>query len=148
MKTLRIILALSLCIAITGCDTLAEWQKNPNVIFAETQVIKLAQAYFSNGGNVDTLWGISNGVNFIGDVTTFAIQQKQAKDSAAANAIAASQLKQQVKAFADDKTAVNGFASGLSAVMATSNAKTPEERSKVTLAIAATIQKVAAEAMP
>lgn len=140
MKKLLLIAVAILCVPLSSCETLSSWQSNPMVQFAEMQAIKLAQSYFNNGGNTDTAWGISNGLNLIGDIASFSLQQKLAKDAQEANALAADKLKAQVKAFADDKTAVNGLANGIASVVNTSKAQTPEERAKITLAIANGIQ--------
>ncbi len=139
-RLLSISLAI-LCCIFPGCTTLTAWQANPRVQFAETEAIKLGLAFFSNGGSADTAWGISNGINIIGDIANFSQQQRQAADAAAANALAAAQLKAQVKAFADNPKAVNGLADGLAKVVQTSGAATPSERAAVTLAIANGIQQ-------
>lgn len=143
MKHLAAILAISLCIPLSGCDTLQALQSKPAVQFAETQVIRLAQAYFSNGGKVDTMWGISEGLNFAGDIATFAAQQRQAATTDEANRLAALKLKETVKSFADNKTAVTGLANGIASVMDNSKATTPAQRAEITLKTAATLQKVA-----
>lgn len=146
MKKIAAILTIALCLPLTSCDTLQAVQSKPGVQFAEMEAIKLTQAFFSNGGSVDSAWGISNGLNLIGDVTTFAIQQKRATSEAQASALAAAAVKAQVKAFAGDQTAVNGLATGVANIV--SAAKTPAEKAKVTLAVAAGIQSAATFDVP
>lgn len=138
------LLAVALCLPLAGCETLSSMQANPRVVFAETEALKLAQSFFNNGGEVDNAWGISQGINLIGDMASFAMAQRQAKDTAAANAAAAAKLAQQVKDFASDPKAVNALASGLAGVMTKSNPQNPTERAKVTLAIAGAVEKATA----
>lgn len=147
MKKLTAILAV-LLLSCAGCETLTRFQANPTVQFVEMQALKIAQSFFANGGETDAAWGIANGLNIIGDITTFARQQRAAKTVEEANALAAAKLKAQVKAFAGDPTAVNGIANGVADIMTTANPTTPEQRAKITLAVAAVIQKVAASETP
>lgn len=132
---LHLLLLLVLTFALSACESLRTWQANPNVQFAETEALKLGFAFLANGGKSDNLWSIGQGMNLIGDVWTFAN-----------TASPTSTVKDQVKAFADNPTAVNTLANGLAKVVST--AKTPADQAKVTLLLANGIQKAAAATGP
>lgn len=128
-------LLLGLCIAPMGCETFRTWQANPNVQFAETEALKLAAAYFSNGGNADTAWSISNGLSILGDVAAYSTQS---------TATTAQNAKAQVRAFADDKTAVNGLATGVANIIITTAPKTASQKAAIVQAVSDGIGKGAA----
>lgn len=107
---LRHFLLLNSVVLFFSCTTLEKWQANPTVQFAETEAIKLAASYLNNGGNTNTLWGISEGLNAIGDIATFQHNQTNSAEV----------LKSQVKAFANDQTEVNTLAVGLANVLPSS----------------------------
>lgn len=137
MKHLAILTALLL--PISGCTTLQTWQANPKVQFAETEAIKLAAAFFSNGGNTDNAWAISAGLSVLGDVATFATQS---------TAGTAASVSAQVKAFADNPTAVNGLANGLASVVVKVAPSTAAEKTAIVLALSKGIQSAATAVNP
>lgn len=139
MKTRLLILILA-ALPLTGCETLVAWQAKPGVQFAEAEAIKLAAAFFSNGGNVDAGWGMANGLNLIGDIATYAAQ----KNLPDPNAAAALTVSSQVKAFAGDPKAVAGLASSLASVVQKAAPQTPAERAQVVLALAKGVEKATA----
>lgn len=122
MKKLLIFILFPAFLPFTGCETLTAWQANPKVQFAETEAIKLAAAYFSNGGSTDNAWAISQGLSVLGDVATFATQS---------NAGTAASVQQQVKAFADNPKAVNGLATGLANVVVKAAPSTAKEKAAI-----------------
>lgn len=130
---MKIQLLAFLALNLAGCATLENWQSKPAVQFAETEAIKLAASYFSNGGSVDSAWGISTGLNAVSDIVTFAQQQKAPQTAA-----------QAVHDFAANQTAVNGLATGVANIVTSSGAKNPAETAKVIQAIAGGIQVAAA----
>lgn len=137
MKRLPIILALLLA----SCTTLESWQANPKVQFAEAEAVKLAASYFSNGGSVNSAWGISSGLNMIGDVTAFVQQQKTTSNP---NVAASLTINQTVRDFAANPTAVSGLANGLASVIGKVDPQSPQERAQVVLALAQGVQTAAA----
>ncbi len=125
---------LILCFSTLGCAQLQDFQNRPSVQFAETEALKLAAAYFSNGGNADTAWSISNGLSILGDVAAYS---SQSTATTAANA------KAQVRAFADDKTAVNGLATGVANIIITTAPKTAGAKAAIVQAVSDGIGKAA-----
>ncbi len=126
---------IALCLCPLGCAQLEAWQAKPAVQFAESAAIRIAASYFSNGGNVDAAWGVSQGISLIGDY--FASNQ-----SAAAN------VTQAAKDFAGDPKAVSGFANALGNVVNKAAPQTPTERLAVVQAIAGGVAKAAGAATP
>lgn len=118
---------------LSGCAAMQEFQSKPGVQLAESLAIQAAQSYFANGGNVDTLWGISQGINAASGIYTLE-QQKQAPDV----------VKTAIKTFANDPTAVNGLSTKVASIIASSGSNSPAETSKVIQAVANGIQYVAA----
>jgi len=138
MTTKLRLVAILLCVSLTGCQTLTAWQANPKVQFAEQEAVKIALAYFSNGGNVDTAWGVANGLQVAGDIATFANSQGTPATTVAAT----------VKAFADDPTAIRNLANNLASVVNKIHPTTPEESALISQALANGIQKATAQATP
>lgn len=132
----RLIFILFPAFLFGGCETLTAWQAKPGVQFAETEAVKLAAAYFSNGGNADTAWGISNGLSVLGDIATFRSQSVQ---TVAANARA------QVKSFADNPTALNGLATGVANIIANAAPQTAGDKAAIVQAVANGIGTAAAK---
>lgn len=129
MKHLSIFAACLLC----SCATLQSWQAKPAVQFAESEAIKIAAAYFSNGGSTDAAWGISQGLSLLGDTALFATQQKLANPSQAA----ANTVKQAVKDFSGNPSAVSGLANQLgNLVLRAAPQSTPSTKAAVVQAIA------------
>lgn len=139
MKTRLLILILA-ALPLTGCETLVAWQSKPGVQFAEAEAIKLAASFFSNGGNVDSGWGVSNGLNLIGDIATYAAQ----KNLPDPNAAAAITVGQAVRQFSGNPKAVAGLANSLASVVEKAAPQTPAERAKIVLAIASGVGKATA----
>lgn len=116
---------------LTSCAVLDTFQSKPSVQFVETEAIKLAASYFSNGGSVDSAWGIAKGLSIVGDAVAFSRQQ----NSANPNALAAQTAARAVKEFAGSKTAVNGLAGAVADLVVSASPKTPIQRAEIVQAI-------------
>lgn len=147
--SLALLCLLSFCAAtfLAGCATLEKWQADPRVQFAEQEALKIGVAAlqrYSNGGNFDSVWGISEGLYAFTD-TISALSAN--KTNADANNALALQLAQTVQSYASTKD-TKALAGQIAAIITKADPQTDAQRVAVVNGIANSLQSAAKVTTP
>lgn len=140
---LRVLVCLAgAFLSLAGCAALEKFQADPRVQFAEQEALKIGVAAlqtYSNGGNIDSMWGISEGLYAVTD-TISALSSN--KSNADANNALALQLAQTVQSYASTQD-TKALAGKIAAIITKADPQTDAQRVAMVNSIAGSLQAAA-----